>query len=644
MSLSIEPEAEVEKVKPKRQMPRVRARWAIPLGIAFVVLSGLGLAFGLLRAAKEIKAPAAAARAELTAMKDALKQGDEKAAAAALERAHKQLDRAKSAAGRPSVRIARFMPVLSTPVSDLRHLMSAADDLVNGGDQVLALYENMSGADSKLFDGTKFDMAEVHRAKDAVDELMALLGSAEKDLKAVRGGRFAPGAVEARDGALSQIATLRKDAEPLVNILGVLPAALGENGQRTYVVVLQNQAELRAGGGAPLNLMAMQFDKGEMKTLTSGNTADLDGNNAWVWEPVKGNEAWHKAGQKLPFASANYSPDWQTSGEELARAYEVMTGTRADGVIGIDVSAMAAVLRVTGSITTEGYGELTADTLAKVLLVDAYRRFPNFRERRAHNAEVMSGMVSRMIGGGQLAGKMRALTSTASAGHFQLYFRDPQLSKLVAPTAMAGHLDPGTGDFAAVYTTNRNASKVDAFQTRTIRQDVVVQADGSASVTRTVTITNNTSGYVPSVVYPRDHGKGYRTTFSDPVLSMYVPPGGRVRGFDMQHSPRASAEKRPWANDRTMRVMHVSAHLGRGHSLTTTLKYLTRVPKQPLDEYRLRIASQPLLLPAQMVVSVRLPAGFTAQPQPGWKQQGDAWVATFPVERDVDIVLPYTRG
>jgi hypothetical protein len=475
---------------------------------------------------------------------------------------------------------------------------------------------------------------------------MSLLGRAEKDLRAVRGGRLAPGALEARDGALTQITALRKDAQPLVNILEVLPKALGDSAPRTYVIVLQNQAELRAGGGAPLNLMAMQFDKGEMKLLTSGNVADFNnGQKLWVWEPVKGNEAWHKRGKKQSLVNANFAPDWQTSGEELARAYEAMSGQHADGVIGIDVSAMAAVLKVTGSITATGYGELTSETLVTALLVDSYRRFPIFSERRKYNEEVMQTMVSRMIGGGKLAGKIHALTSTAPARHFQLYFRDPQLAGLVATTAMAGHLDPGKGDFLAVYTTNTNASKVDAYQQRTIKQDVVIQTDGSASVTRTTTLTNLSPGFRPSPgSWPTDRGIGYTTTFSDPVMSTYVPPGGRVRTFTVEHSPRATATLRPWAEDHRMRVMHVSAHLGRGHALTTTLKYLTRVPKQQPTEYRLRVASQPLLLPARITVSVHLPSGYKATPTPGWEQKGDAWVATFLIERDVDIALPFTRG
>jgi hypothetical protein len=220
LSLSLEPVEPQADVEPA--VSPTRKKWLRRLLLAMVVLAvALGcfavwLASGLKSAATAIKAPATAARTDLTAMKTALQSGDQDAAKAALDSAHTHLAVAEKASRRTPVRIAAGLPLLSEPVADLRHLLSAATDLVSGGDRVVALYADVSGKDSKLFRDSAFDLAAVHGADSSVNELMGLLDRAEGDLKKVRGGRLAPGAAEARDSALTQIAGLRKDSQPLV--------------------------------------------------------------------------------------------------------------------------------------------------------------------------------------------------------------------------------------------------------------------------------------------------------------------------------------------------------------------------------------------------------------------------------------------
>ncbi|MEO6713552.1 MAG: DUF4012 domain-containing protein [Mycobacteriales bacterium] len=644
MSISLETDADVDPAPTATR--RVWIRWVllavVIAGIALIAF-GVWLATGLKSAAAAIKTPATQARTDLSSMKTALQAGDQPAAKISLAEAHRNIAAADKAARRSPVRIAASLPLVSGAVADLDHLLTAAKRLVEGGDRVVALYEDVSGADSKLFRDSSFNLTAVRESSDSVQQLMTLLGQAEGELNQVRGARFADGAIEARDSALRQITQLRKDAQPLVNILAVLPAAVGAETKKCYLVTLQNQAELRPGGGAPLSLTEVCFDQGAMAIAPTAHTLDLDGNKApFVWPAVQGNEAWHAPGKALRFAAANFAPDWPTSGEELLRAYEVVSGgSRPDGVIGIDVTAMAAVLAVTGgSITTTGYGTVTTDKLVQTILIDAYQKF-DVATRHNYNSELMTAIVGRVVGGGQLTGKIRALTGTSPGRHMLMYFRDTALAQLINPTPMAGRLDPGTGDFAAMYTTNTNASKVDAYEARAVSHDVVVNADGTATVTRTMTLTNNSPGY--SGPYARDRGTGYATTFSRPAIAMYAPPGAKISGFTVTPAGRASGRAIGYASDKGMRLARAGrVNLPRGGSIATTIAYVTR----PLttDVYRLRIASQPTLTPATVNVSVQLPTGWTGTPTTGWTQQGDLWTTTLTLTGDVDIQLPFTRG
>ena len=68
-------------------------------------------------------------------------------------------------------------------------------------------------------------------------------------------------------------------------------------------------------------------------------------------------------GGPLRVTSSTFSPWWSVSGEELLRGYEATyPGVKLDGVIGLDLQALADVFRVTGPVDLPHFGSITADT------------------------------------------------------------------------------------------------------------------------------------------------------------------------------------------------------------------------------------------------------------------------------------------
>ncbi len=80
---------------------------------------------------------------------------------------------------------------------------------------------------------------------------------------------------------------------------------------------------------------------------------------------MKGNP-FHSPG-KNRLVNATFSPNWSQSGEELLRAWEARYGQKCDGVIAIDLQALARLMSLTGPVQAEGVGELNAGNLVKVL-------------------------------------------------------------------------------------------------------------------------------------------------------------------------------------------------------------------------------------------------------------------------------------
>ena len=48
--------------------------------------------------------------------------------------------------------------------------------------------------------------------------------------------------------------------------------------------------------------------------------------------------------------NATFSPYWSHSGEELLRAWEARFGQKADGVVAVDLQALARLMALTGPV------------------------------------------------------------------------------------------------------------------------------------------------------------------------------------------------------------------------------------------------------------------------------------------------------
>ena len=597
---------------------------------------------GLLSAARDVKLHANETQASLQAFKTSLQTGDQPGAVAHLADARTSLDQADLAADRRQVRIASHLPVASTAVADLDHLLAAADLVVDAGDRVQRIYADFSGKDSKLFRDNRFDLPALASATRSAHEIDAMMGTAETELQAVKGTVRGTGqVVEARDSALVQVKDLRAQIDGLLPILDVLPDAVGARGPKRYLIALLNAGEIRGTGGAPLSVAVAQFDQGRMTVVQRGATAQLTykgyTENAvapWTWTPNNP----YRATQR--FVNSNLNPDFPVSAEEMIRSWKASTKVSTDGVIAMDAVALREVLRATGPIESEDYGTVTADNFVKTVLVDPYTEFLNAEnsDRRDLNNELIDAVIPRLTQGGGLVGKLRTIGSALPGRHLQLYFRDQQLQSYVQDKGIAGALAVRpAGDYAAAFTQNTNGSKVDVFQQRRLEVAADVHADGGADVVQTLSITNA----VPPVTgkQPKDLRYGYRTRYAIEDVQIYEPAGatgvsvsggGQERSIGVDAAGRSIVRRqrviiKPRATKQiVMRYSLPAGTFGASGSLA----------------YRLTAEPSNLLNTPTLSVSVTAPSGWKVAAQPGWTVAGRTAATTLPLDELQTVTAP----
>lgn len=151
-----------------------------------------------------------------------------------------------------------------------------------------------------------------------------------------------------------------------------LPAMLGSEGSRDYLLIFQNNAEIRATGGMPGSWAQVHAEDGRLRMVKQGTAGDFP----MAAEPVLPltEEEVAVYGKEIGtyFQDPGFSPDFPRAGA-LWRAHwdRRFPNTPIDGVIALDPVGMSYLLDGTGPVTVDGRS-LTSENLVEELLSRPY--------------------------------------------------------------------------------------------------------------------------------------------------------------------------------------------------------------------------------------------------------------------------------
>ena len=567
-----------------------------------------------------VKSDAEAAKAELTAALDALSRDDHAAASEHVASARAHVDAASDDATGFSGDLLSHLPFAGTAVADVRHLVDALDDAVSLGEIGVDVYPSVAGKQATLFRGERLDLATLATVIGSVREAGGHLEDADASLDKVSGSTPLIGdtITANRDLAAAEVAPMADAYARVEPMLDDLPAMLGANGERTYLIAMLNPAELRYSGGATLAFAPMTWDAGRLEL---GESIDLNSNprlyDPITWPNVRGN-TFH-GDSAIRMRNATFAPSWSVAGEELLRAWKSATGVDYDGVLAVDVVTLAALFGATGPVDVPGLGELTGDNLVETLIASYDDFYPDPSAQDELTAGIIPAFKDKLLGGGDYVTKGRVLKQAADGRHFALYFREPDVQDGIAAVGLDGDLAEPDGDYLGVFTQNTNGSKVDYYQRRSVTDEITLDADGDAHHQLEVELHNDTPPYTAPVPDPRSW---YFTRWAGVFLSVFVPDGAQV--------DRASFGGQPW--DGRLRNFREHDYLVDGKLMApasrTQFTASYRVPAAASAgagqlAYRLSLDPQGLVIPQQLDLTVRLPEGYTATSVPeGWTVDG----------------------
>ena len=351
----------------------------------------------------------------------------------------------------------------------------------------------------------------------------------------------------------NQSSVLANNLDEFLKLSDSLKDFLGLSMDKRYLLVFQNNSELRASGGFLGSYALVDVRDGKIRNLEvpAGGSYDLEAG-------LKGKKfaapyALHLVNPLWNFWDANWWPDWPKTAKHLMWFYEQSGGPSVDGVISLTPTVVERILEISGPIDlTEEYGliidsENFWETVQKVVeyknlmpnhpddliglpassspinvSVPLFQDLENNGDNKpkkiigdlmAKILEVLPSKLSRE----NLPEIISILEESVLEKQVMVYFKDENLQKEASRYHLSGEMKEVEADYLMIVDTNIAGQKTDRVISKKVSLESEIAEDGQ--IVNTLTINREHFGQKNDVLV------GVRNVN---WLRIYVPKGANL--------------------------------------------------------------------------------------------------------------------
>lgn len=286
--------------------------------------------------------------------------------------------------------------------------------------------------------------------------------------------------------ATNQASTIMADYKPL---LSLLPSIAGVESSKRYLVLFQNDAEIRPTGGFWTAYAVLKVEKGKVLPEKSDDIYDLDNQFKVNLKPP---EMYAKLlnTKRWNLRDMNVSPDYKTSVETFLTYYTKLQGS-VDGVIALNTQVLTDLVSVLGGeikIEADGqnYGTFTTQIdkrcdCANIIyeLEDMIGRpTPYLRsERKAVLGPLMKALLTKAYGAPkqQWPALFQAIWKNITQKDVLFYFTNPESQAAVERVNLGGRVKDTPADYFLLVDTNLGGAKTNMFINQEMTQTITLE-------------------------------------------------------------------------------------------------------------------------------------------------------------------------
>lgn len=517
----------------------------------------------------------------------------------------------------------RFIPFAGSYISDVGHGIKAGIAGLSAGETVLLVaepyadllgFKGGSGVVLAAKTGEQTTQERIDFVIKTIPDLLPKIDSISGNVKTVQDelsqidpdkypekfqGKPVRSQLKSAQALISEASTFIINSKPF---LESAPYLLGMDTPRTYLVLFQNDKELRPTGGFMTAYSIMKVDKAKFNPVSSSDIYSLDAQyKPAIPAPdpiVKYIKGPYVLSRNLRLRDMNWSPDFAVSMQSVIPAVKQIGITGIDGIIAVDTQVLVNLLNIIGPIGVPGFGnfstaidpecncaqvihelEAFADVEGPIiwdpLTGKILQRPPNSDNRKKIIGPLMNSILANAFGQPKekLPGLVQAVFTSLIEKHVLFYMMDLKVESAVAGFGVGGIIRNYNGDYLHISDANLGGRKSNLYATEEVQQDIQVSGDGS--VTKTVTITYKN---------PQSQD-GWLNSVLPTWVRIYVPKGSTLitsEGLEAKQDPYEDLGKTVFAGFFQLRPEGVSK---------VTFKY--KLPFKVSGQYNLLIQKQP---------------------------------------------------
>lgn len=384
-------------------------------------------------------------------------------------------------------------------------------------------------------------------------------------------------------GLKDTVAYLAENHEDVKNLLLVVPGLLGADGGKNYLILFQNDKELRPTGGFWTAYALFRLEKGRIVSIQAGDIYFLDiDNRVAYYPPAPEVISKYLKLDKWYIRDTNLSPDYRQSVETFNEFWERVPGVPAvDGVFAIDTSFVQGMLGLLGEIKIPNYETFTSENVVYQLELIA-NILGSREEKRAGRKDIIGILMREMLNkafalpANRYDKLIAEVLTLMQRKHFLLYFRDAVAQSLAERYNFAGRVVNFPGDYLLVNDANFAGRKGNLYVKEKVSKEVKVLGGGKEVVSTVVVDYENTGAY------NADLNTGYRD-----YVRLYVPEGAELLAADGSLEPVVSGQE--------LGKTYFAAYMAVDPLKKAKLTVTYRLPVSILEgkTYRLLIQKQP---------------------------------------------------
>jgi hypothetical protein len=485
--------------RPRSRLPRTRRGTRRRVRVAIWVTVVLLLALGLLLARVVSDALRARDSLEQAASQIALLTADAVAGRtdeveAALVDLQETTGQAVGATGGAHWTLAERLPFVGSTVGAVATLADVSDDLAHGPLAALVSVADVVRPATVVPQDGVIDLGPLQEVAPEVVGADQDLEAAQQAVAAI-GDVLVPQVDDAVAAVGAELAEVRSTTATAARAVRLLPAMLGAEDARRYLVLVQTNAEPRALGGIPGSFIQLRAEDGAV-TIEDQRAASSLG---LFEEPILELDESESAlfGEKLARFGQNVTmtPDFPRAAQLAREMWRERAGVAVDGVLSIDPVALADVLAVDGPLGVPGDRDLAGDELVRYLLHGVYLENPDPDVQDEVFTEVARSAFERvMAGSADTTSLLDAVAQSTREGRVMLWSADAEEQSVLDGTVLDGALRGVQGDgtpVVGVYTQMTRAAKMGWYLDSDVEVEVVAdRPDGSHELEVTVSYTN----------------------------------------------------------------------------------------------------------------------------------------------------------